>query len=370
MSVEPHRLEYIDALRGYAILGVVLVHTEQWTPVQNEIAKLVCANGARGVQLFFLTSALALMLSLDARSALERRPMLNFFVRRFFRIAPMFYVGVTLYLALWGFAPRYWAPEGLRPWFVVVTALFLHGWHPETITSVVPGGWSIAVETTFYLLLPWLHRHVRKVATGLALFVASVMLEKAAAQWLAPLLCPPYPPDKIWIAGAFRGLWFFAQLPIFCLGVIAYFLHRPGNAPPNRPLGWSCLALALLLAVSWLRPTTLFEMLSPSVLFGGVSLLFAQALRETQSKILSNRLVVGLGRISFSLYLLHFAVLHFFREQWPTGLNLSQPWALPTALALVLCVSSAVAFLTYKLIEQPGIRAGQCLIDRIEQRTD
>ena len=34
------------------------------------------------------------------------------------------------------------------------TAFFLHGLHPEAINSVIPGGWSIAVEMTFYLFFP------------------------------------------------------------------------------------------------------------------------------------------------------------------------------------------------------------------------
>jgi hypothetical protein len=42
-----------------------------------------------------------------------------------------------------------WALAGVHTSYFVLTALFLHGWNPYTFNSIVPGGWSIAVEMTF-----------------------------------------------------------------------------------------------------------------------------------------------------------------------------------------------------------------------------
>jgi peptidoglycan/LPS O-acetylase OafA/YrhL len=56
------RFAYIDALRGYAILGVLLVHTGQYSGFDSQ-----AAFGARGVQLFFVASALTLMFSWHER---------------------------------------------------------------------------------------------------------------------------------------------------------------------------------------------------------------------------------------------------------------------------------------------------------------
>ena len=55
-----------------------------------------------------------------------------------FRIAPMFYVGILAYTLMEGFSPTYWTPNGVKWWFIPITATFLHGFNPETINSIVP----------------------------------------------------------------------------------------------------------------------------------------------------------------------------------------------------------------------------------------
>jgi peptidoglycan/LPS O-acetylase OafA/YrhL len=81
-----HRLSYIDALRGSAILGGRVVHCGGQVPSMMPAT----AWGARGAQLFFVMSALTLMASWS-RSNDGAAP---FHVRRLFRIAPMFWLAL------------------------------------------------------------------------------------------------------------------------------------------------------------------------------------------------------------------------------------------------------------------------------------
>ena len=167
---DAQRLASIDALRGWAFLGVMTVHVASRIP--NLPGKNVFLAGAYGVQLFFLLSALTLLASIARRSVLNNvktgaiatnhpqigsaMPIMDslavrdFYIRRFFRIAPMFWFGVVVYLCWKGLGPRYWAPEGVSVWLILSTIFFLHGWTLTSINSVVPGVWSIAVEMTFY----------------------------------------------------------------------------------------------------------------------------------------------------------------------------------------------------------------------------
>src|SRR6185295_1431327 len=93
------KLDYIDALRGIAIGGVLLVHCGQaGTNNYPSILQCIILNGAIGVQLFYVASAFTIFLTFADRYENEVHHTTNFFIRRFFRIAPMYYMGMVYYL--------------------------------------------------------------------------------------------------------------------------------------------------------------------------------------------------------------------------------------------------------------------------------
>ncbi len=364
------RLDALDAMRGYAILGVVLVHTSQWTKPAASWAVQFCADGARGVQLFFVASAFALFLSHERRRERERRPVTVFFIRRFFRVAPMFYAGLGYFLLLVGLRPQYWAPRGLTKLAVALTALFLHGWHPETINALVPGGWSIAAEAMFYLLLPLLFRLVTSRTGALAFLALAIALGPAMDRWLAPSLMPVYPEGFEYLADNFRTFWIFGQLPVFALGIVMYFLLRDRLTQVDRRRGLGCFACAAVLGTALLCHSHPPDppSFSVTILFGVAFLFFGLALHLTRSPLWVNGPVVFLGQVSYSLYFVHFAVFYFVSRHWPGGLPLTGVWALPLAFLLVLAVATGIAFLTYRCVELPGTALGRKLVARVEGR--
>src|ERR1700733_5588258 len=96
MSDPVRRLSYIDALRGYAILMVIAVHTSQAFSDLPKSFSTILSQGARGVQLFFVTSALTLSMSWVSR----KESAGAFYLRRFFRIAPMFWLAIPFFICL------------------------------------------------------------------------------------------------------------------------------------------------------------------------------------------------------------------------------------------------------------------------------
>ena len=129
---EPQHFAFLDALRGLAALAVVVVHT-----VQNFNAGSLTpllGLGAAGVQLFYIVSAYSLCLSFNQRRSSEPHAMRSYLVRRLFRIAPLFWVAMALYLL----RPLYLADSAtpvdvhpptwdLMPWHVLSTLLFVNG---------------------------------------------------------------------------------------------------------------------------------------------------------------------------------------------------------------------------------------------------
>ena len=89
--------DWIDSLRGYAILLVIAVHATQVCKLP-EVVQTFLNQGARGVQLFFVVSAVTLMMSWRAR----QDGVLAFYKRRFFRIAPMWWLAIIFWVLLQG----------------------------------------------------------------------------------------------------------------------------------------------------------------------------------------------------------------------------------------------------------------------------
>lgn len=381
------RLDFVDALRGWAFLGVLLLHVSQAVPGLPDLVEAFTSQGARGVQLFYVASAFTLFLSMDLRRTRESRPYLAFFCRRFFRIAPLFWFAIFGYTLLYGFEARHWAPDGIGWPHVLLTASFLHGWHPETITSVVPGGWSIAVEMTFYLTIPFLFRKVRTPTAAIACLFASTVFALGAG-WLTEfLLLPHYSADSHYLVSTFRFLWFPAQLPVFFVGITLYLLlkHRllgsdGGENPDIRCDRALRMRAYLLLAGSlYLLGALAFGgyRFIPGYLLYGVALgMFAYALAIVPSSLFVNKVTRFLGMISYSGYLTHFAVLHWINHSMigtPRGVEIMNAYPIPGLVALfatALLATSVVSTITYYAIEVPGIRFGKRFISKYVERAD
>jgi peptidoglycan/LPS O-acetylase OafA/YrhL len=370
------RYDFIDALRGLAFLGVLVHHTASRIPHLNPAVLEVAEEGHEGVELFFLISALTLFFSLDARRRSERRPNLNFFIRRFFRIAPLFYVGALFYFWFDRVMTGGAGPGGSSIGGILATLAFVNGWSADWINRLVPGGWSIAVEMNFYLIVPWMFRRLRGVRDATQLAFAALMGGGAASVAMRWLLTRSYPGGSTENILRFVWYWLPTQLPIFCLGFVLFFVIRPvlkdegkqaRSVQPNPHF-------LLLLAAYLLAAVTFSELVFylGHILFGVAFLLLAWSLALYPNAFLVNPVTQHMGKVSFSAYISHFAVLDLVERGLPgqvpsfAGLHPEIRFAAFVAICTVLTV--AVSTLTYRLIEVPGQELGRRLIRFLEAR--
>ncbi len=375
------RHDYIDTLRGLAFLGVLAVHVTRCVEDSHKVSSFPGSElghiGRFGVQLFFMTSAMTLFMSLAERRQQEHFPIRNFFVRRLFRIGPLFWCAIPFYLWFHGVGPSFWAPHGLSGWQVAATALFLHGWHPESISSVVPGGWSIAAEMSFYLLVPFLASRLRTLRAAFLGLGASLVISVGASMALnVPFLGRVFPGVPLELLAIARHYLLPIQLPIFMLGILTYFLSRSPDALVFlRTNGRAQFLLSLVpLALGTLAYSRINDApfavvpLAFGVVFVGLIL----GLAAYPVKFLVNRCLNRLGELSFSCYIVHFALLTMAARY----INVNRFSRLPENLqpgihficlgGVALILTWMVSTLTYLLIETPGIRTGRRLITRWE----
>ncbi len=94
------RIEFIQYFRGIAILLVILTHTTHHAFKDNIGIKpidMFIWFGHQGVTLFFVISAFTIFYSIDSKLSTENNSYDKFMVRRFFRIAPLYYLGYFFY---------------------------------------------------------------------------------------------------------------------------------------------------------------------------------------------------------------------------------------------------------------------------------
>lgn len=366
-EIQITKYDYIDALRGFAILAVVFYHSKQWVIPSSALLSDIAEQGARGVQFFYIASALTLFLSLGTRKKVEEKPITSFFIRRFFRIAPLFYVAMGVYLFYDGMGPRFFAPNGIQWWFIPLTAAFMNGWLPETINSVVPGGWSIAVEMIFYLTVPFLFSRLKDIRSTLWFLLISLVTAKVLSVLIFNFYSPFFAEDQQYLVSYFSNFWFFAQLPIFTLGILLYHLVKyfPDQ---NKEIATPIFLLSAFLFAAFIKIEVFSNLLSQQFLFGTAFFLFAISLHFHPHKLLVNKLTTWIGKLSFSIYLVHFLVLKIVGSFIADRYTLQGNSGFFAAFLLVATVSAGVSFITYKMIELPGIELGKKIIKNISSR--
>ena len=347
----------LDGLRGLAATAVVLRHgfnAVSMPPdlrrqlLESPLALFLNAQGA--VQLFFVLSGYVLAMSL-ARSA-GRRSVPRFFIRRVFRIHPPYMFAVLFAWCASFFYVQTDPGAGLTVWLRESTAVHI-GAGPLALAMLFPGeasgqltvGWTLTVELIFSFLLPLL-----------ILFAVRVHWSALLIAALLPLQLPL----------SFRVLWYGID---FALGVVAY-LHREALVGFVRALPVPAAAVAGVAALALLCAPMLLGwhsgvlgvlaagfdpasiVLMAAGAFGLIVLVLA---RPGAMRALSLPPLRFLGRVSYSLYLLHHTILLLIAPITP------RPADFFVLTPLLLVVSLGVAELSYRWIELPSIALGRRL---------
>lgn len=331
----------LDGLRGFAVLIVIGSHLSNtgWLPWPN-----LSGIGKSGVYLFFVLSAYLLsgaMLAQPLERLAQLPYWLNYALRRVLRIWPL-YLAILLLSA--------WLTRlGVSAWHyqMDMTALLEH----LALRAGQSVLWSIPVEFTFYLWLPFIVlplQLVRQAPGGRWLGTVLLVLLVLLARWYWPAA-----------EAVTNGVGLGQYLVVFLCGVGAAWVHScwPGLATAGRAwqaLVWLLLALLLLATPSvWsVLSGTRFQSELGHRWFTGFGVGWALLLLGLlwggglPARLFASAPMRLVGVVSFSAYLWHMPVLQIAAaagvRQWG--------WA---GLGLVLASMLAVSMLSYLLFERP-----------------
>jgi peptidoglycan/LPS O-acetylase OafA/YrhL len=359
MADKSTKLDYVNAIRGIAILLVITLHVSR-AAIKGlpDWFTYMCAKGSYGVQLFFVASAFTLFISYNNRLKKEGdHANRNFFIRRFFRISPMYYLAAIAYSIIFYFLPNYNDGKPLAIWKVLANIFYVNEFIPGTINYVPPGGWSVGVEMVFYCCLPFLYLRVKSFKGALTWFIALTLgsfILKLAIRYALIHLSMNYQNPESW----FLYFWFPNQCPVFFLGIILFFAIQQYKVENKAK---ACVAFLLstllLLIISYFMPVIDPYFILPEHIIVAMFFAINVFLLAQQNMVLfNNKITRFLGEISFSLYLVHFIVVYALADYCPLP---ADPYLkFITLLVLTISVSAAISWVTYNYIELKGIAFG------------
>lgn len=361
----------LEGLRGFASIWVLLGHICLLT--QCPIPLLY--DPGMGVDLFILLSGYLMAKNYQERAEKEPWNSVNtwqkFWLRRFFRIAPLYYLLliVALIFGVWfgemreiisnawpttaTLSSRY-ADRSLINIFSHLT--FVFGFIPSLSYRTVLPDWSIGLEMQYYLIFPFIMLIIMRF--GFAISAVMLMLFCLAARWLLPDYFNAFPmPSMILI-----------KLPLFLAGMLISQAIRHGQI---RYMGLALLAPV----VAWQMriAENHLRLIMECLLIAGMTGLLWQPQKRTRLTelfnypryLLTRPVSLFLGDVSYSVYLLHLMIVIpviGLLVQTTAFSHLPSFVRFMAATCLCLPVTYLIALGLYHKVEKPGIALGKRMI--------
>jgi peptidoglycan/LPS O-acetylase OafA/YrhL len=339
----------IDGIRGVAASMVITAHVG-----------ISFLSGGYGVSIFFaLSGFLITTLALREEDRSGRICLKSFYIRRCFRIFPIYFLVLGLHFA-WLFLlgrgravdqaimAEYW-PHYVFYFqeFIPAAVLAKHGYG-----DLLAQSWSLGIEEKFYLLWPVLcfvflktRKHFRSwVAIGLSgVFALSIFGYERMFFGYHMILLGCFValilngPNASWIAQILVRKWIFASLTAV-LVFLQLFTFKSGFLLAFYAPVFSAFMASLILGESWLK------------------------------RLLSSSGFVFLGRISYGIYLVHLVAIKIIGKIGLENILASHGLNLVLNFCTVLLISIALASVLHFTVEKPLIKFGRKLAQKVSSK--
>ncbi len=347
------RLDGIDVLRGLAVSCVILYHfCVLLGLVHNDYFPYVHALGALGVPLFFVISGYLIYRSVDnsIQKMGQKRGIINYFLHRFFRIAPAYYVNLffvfilaslildSSFLYSLSFLKQLLSNLTFTSYFVYRTSGF--GFNGAY--------WTLNIEMLWYILAPLMLIYIKQTRILFLLSLLSLLYLWSIDQGYLDAL---FGFDKTSNTYILELQYLATQLP----GQINYFIagiliYKYSISIKALALHWVSLLSALII-ILFVASDGYYGRSSSFVISQSLTLFVSVALFVLlySAKIKGFRFLEWIGKISYSLYLWHMPLLFVMKHN-----DILSYIPLSVTVAAYTMVLLAISSLSYYLVEEGG----------------
>jgi peptidoglycan/LPS O-acetylase OafA/YrhL len=347
------RFPAVDGLRALAALSVVTFHADQFTHAENTVLGRLASHLDVGVAIFFAITGFLLYRPFFAAS-IGQSPAVRarlFYWRRALRIIPGYWVALIVLAPVVTYA----TPDAI-PNFS-----FIQIYRPAWVRSGIPPGWSVCVELSFYVLLPWFAAILHRTWAGLsipkrkhrelfllgAMALVSIILRALVHAFVHNLYAvDPLPTTFAWFCGG-MGLAVLSVEPE---------LPRPLGSLVRHP--WRSWLLAMMIYAATLTTTQNTEQagIPIFVAYGFVALFILAPLVFSPELFWAGRLalarpVAWLGLVSYGIYLYHYPLLAQIHPH--TG-SIELNFLILAVVGIAVAVTCGA--LSYYIVERPALR--------------
>ncbi len=331
LDIKPERLNILDFWRGLAVILVVAVHspTDKFETdfLTNFIGSLYI-----GVILFFIISGITINLNWEKKYKDKKNGLLKFITSRIFRIVPLYWIGIIFYHYLFHLN---------TPLEGVFLNVFLSNWLNDIYnSSVVPGGWSISTEIYFYIFFIFFVHILNSTQKNIIAWLVSLFISKiflSVVNYYGITISNIHNP--------------ISQLPNFILGTIFYYyvIKKDTNVSSLTVISFIFILFIDKCNASIIQNWVEFGL----ILFMALAFTFKN---DFLNNFLGN-LFKKFGKVSYSMYLIHFAILYMLNQY--LVLNFSQSIVFIIRFFITVTLTYLISKLSYKYIEMPFIELGK-----------
>lgn len=341
----------LTSLRFFFALMVFFSHvsTKDDTLFYMTLQKKIFHEGLLGVSFFFILSGFILSLNYTDKIIENKIAPKQFWIARFARIYPLhlltLLIAIPLSLKRLLFSPLLWALN------LILNFFLLQSFIPDrdVYFSFNSPSWSISDEMFFYLMFP---------------FIISMLFKTPKFIYIALVLIILIPLGIHISSDNIQHELFYAnplfRIVDFILGILLFKLYKLEKIKRI----FSSIYVGTLMEITAIGLFILFFSFNQYIPQGyryscyywlpmtGIILTFSYQSGYI-SKILSNKIMVLLGEISFSFYMLHqlvYRYLEAINKMYPIFNNFY------VFLAIIFSISLLASYLSYKYIELPANR--------------
>lgn len=341
--------KYFPALTGLRAVAAFMVFCHHNNPISKDIFGESVFEFFQelhvGVTFFFVLSGFLITHRYFEQPEIDLK---KYFVNRFARIFPMYFLVTTLTFAVFVFFYKQNIAENIPVYFLNIT--LLKGYFQEIIYSGVGQGWTLTVEECFYVLAPLLFLFIKRTK----IYLVFLPIFFFAIGYFLVLIA-----NQNGVYGFMKSYefmidyTFFGRCAEFLIGVaIALFYNK---IPQLKYFNYTFFGLIcsffLIFELSILQTPNGFgtdcwfgkiinNLLLP--LLGIAPLIYGLATETTWvSRFLGSRPLQILGKSSYVFYLIHIGIFYVVFDKLFGNLMVS------------FILLNAVSVLLYRFVERP-----------------